>query len=75
MDGGLVNNHQPSPGSTFGISGSSHETCNLCTPLDSMFRVSDSGHSMRTREAIQPSTPERSKRTQQPAAPRQTSVL
>ena len=28
MDGGLVNNHQPSPGSTFEISGSSHETCN-----------------------------------------------
>ena len=105
MDRGLVDNHQPALGSTFEISGSSHETCNLCTPLDSMFRVSDSAHSIRThgsyitcispnrrchnvlpanpvnsqtsgaRDAIQPSTPERSKQIQQPVVPRQTSVL
>ena len=42
MDRGLVDNHQPAPGRTFGISGSSHETYNLCTPLDSMFGVSNS---------------------------------
>ena len=47
-DRGLVDNHQPAPGSTFGISGSSHETYNLCTPLDSMFGVSDSDQKTRS---------------------------
>ena len=48
LGGGLVDNHRPALGSTFGISGSSHKTRSLCTPLGSMVRMSGSAHKARS---------------------------